>query len=664
MRHGRLLLVLGFAAAWMGGVVWRLYDVQIRDHESYVRRAVRQQQQVLELDPPRGTIYDRRGRELAVSVAVESAFAVPREVRDPAAAAATIARLARVDAARLRQALASDREFVWVARKLDPPQARALRAAAVPGVYFLEESKRYYPMREVAAAVLGYVGTDHHGLAGLEAEWERAVAGVPGRRTVLRDARQATLASLDLEISEPQPGEDLVLTLDAVLQHIAEEELAGIVEERRAKSGSIVLLDPWTGAVLAMASYPGFDPNHFAAFPKESWRNRAVMDAYEPGSTFKMVTAAAALDAGLVDPDDLFDCEMGGITLAKVRISDHKPFGLLTFREVIAKSSNVGTIKTALRVANRPFHDTVRAFGFGRATGIDLPGESAGLLLPVERWGATTKAYVSFGQGISVTPIQVATAFAAVANGGRLLRPHVVAEVGREGARRRLHPEPMVVREPVSPRTVATLRDLLAEVVATGTGKGAAIAGYAVAGKTGTAQKAVPGVGYLGDEFIASFVGFAPVERPVVVAAVAVDDPKGGYHGGEVAAPVFRRVVERALLYLGVAPRREPLERWPGELPPPAEAPAPVRIADLPATGGDGRDGGAAAAALAPPLAGPAVPDLVGRTAREAIAGVAGLGLRPVLVGRGVVERQEPPAGAPLPPRGSPVQLFLGTGVS
>ncbi|HSM51601.1 MAG TPA: penicillin-binding transpeptidase domain-containing protein [Thermoanaerobaculia bacterium] len=656
MRHGRLLFVLGLTVAWMGGVVWRLYDVQIRDHESFLRRAVRQQQQVLELDPPRGTIYDARGRELAVSVAVESAFAVPREVRDPEAAARAIARIARVDAARLRQSLASDREFVWVARKLDPPQARALRDAALPGLYFLEESKRYYPMREVAAAVLGYVGTDHHGLAGLEAEWERAVAGTPGRRTVLRDARQATLASLDLEISEPQPGEDLVLTLDAALQHIAEQELARAVEARRAKSGSLVLLDPGSGAVLAMASHPGFDPNHFAAYPQESWRNRAVMDAYEPGSTFKMVTAAAALDAGLVDPDDLFDCEMGAITLARTRISDHKPFGLLTFREVIAKSSNVGTIKTALRVANRPFHDTVRAFGFGRGTGIDLPGESAGLLLPVERWGATTKAYVSFGQGISVTPIQIAAAFAAVANGGRLLRPYVVAEVGRAGERRRLHPEPAVVREPVARETIATLRELLAEAVANGTGKQAAIEGYAVAGKTGTAQKAVPGVGYLHDEFVASFVGFAPAERPVVVAAVAIDDPKGAYHGGEVAAPVFRAVVERALLYLGVPPRREPLERWPGEPAAPAEEPAdaePVLVAEV-----------AAEADPEPAPAGPALPDLVGRSAREAMAGVARLGLRPILVGQGVVERQEPPAGTPLPPRGSPVQLYLGTGVS
>lgn len=656
MKRTRLLIVLAVATLWMGGVVWRLWSVQVRDHESYLRRAMRQQQQVLELDPPRGTIYDRRGRELAVSVAVESAFAVPREVGEPDAAAAAIARLTGADTARLQRLLASDREFVWVARKLDPPQARALRAAALPGIYFLEESKRYYPMREVAAAVLGYVGTDHHGLAGLEAEWERAVAGVPGRRTVLRDARQTTLASLDLEISEPQPGEDLVLTLDAVLQHIAEEELARIVEERRAQNGSIVLLDPRSGAVLAMASWPGFDPNHFAASSPESWRNRVVMDAYEPGSTFKMVTAAAALDGGLVSPDDLFDCEMGGITLAKTRISDHKPFGLLTFRDVIAKSSNVGTIKTALRVPNGPFYETVRAFGFGRTTGIDLPGESAGLLLPVERWGPTTKAYVSFGQGISVTPLQLATAFAAVANGGRLLRPYVVAEIGHEGARRRLHPEPVVVREPVAPRTVATLRSLLTEVVVSGTGKRAAIPGYTVAGKTGTAQKAVPGIGYLSHEFIASFVGFAPVEQPVLVAAVAIDDPKGGYHGGEVAAPVFRRVVERALLYLGVPPRREPLERWPGEPAPVPVAPEPVRIAD--------REVAPEPPVADAPPAGPALPDLVGTTAREAIAGVARLGLRPVLVGSGVVERQEPPAGAPLPPRGSPVQLYLGTGVS
>lgn len=658
----RLAVVLALVAVWSAGIVWRLYHLQVAEHDEYRRRAEKQQQRVLELDPPRGTIYDARGRELAVSVAVESAFAVPREVQAPAVTARRIAALLQLDAARLATALAADREFVWVARKLDPPQAQALRAAKLPGIYFLDESKRYYPMREVAGAVLGYVGTDDHGLGGLEAQYEKVVAGIPGRRTVLRDARAGTLATPDHPISEAVPGRDLYLTLDAVLQSVAEAELGRVVAERRAKSGSLVMLDPRTGAVLAMASAPGFDPNHFRAYPQETWRNRAVMDAYEPGSTFKMITAAAALEGGLVDPDDLFDCEMGGITLAKTRISDHKAFGLLTFREVIAKSSNVGTIKTALRVANRPFYDTIRAFGFGRLTQVDLPGESAGLLMPVDRWGPIAKAYISFGQGISVTPLQLAVAFAAVANGGKLVRPYVVAAVGEEGGRRELHPEPEVVGEPVSARTVATLASLLTSVVTEGTAKSAAIAGFSVAGKTGTAQKAVPGVGYLADEFIASFVGFAPVERPSVVVVVVVDDPKGGYHGGEVAAPIFRAVVERALLYEGIRPQRERPERWPGEPDPdaPAEPAASVQVA----AAQPGGEVETLAAASPPAPAGPTLPDFAGLTARQAMVHAARLGLRPVLRGNGVVERQEPPAGAPLPGRGTTVQLYLAAGVS
>ncbi|QQR75084.1 MAG: PASTA domain-containing protein [Holophagales bacterium] len=657
MKH-RLAIVLALVALWSAGIVWRLYHLQVVDHDDYRRKAEKQQQRVLELDAPRGTIYDARGRELAVSVAVESAFAVPREIGDAAAAARRIAPLLKLDATRLAALLATDREFVWVARKLDPPQAQALKAAKLPGIYFLDESKRYYPMRDVGAAVLGYVGTDDHGLGGLEAQFEKVVAGVPGRRTVLRDARSGTLATPDHEISEPLPGRDLHLTLDAVLQSVAETELARVVAERHAKSGSLVMLDPSTGAVLAMASVPGFDPNHFRSYPQESWRNRPVMDAYEPGSTFKMVTAAAALEGGLVDPDDIFDCEMGGITLAKTRISDHKPFGLLTFREVIAKSSNVGTIKTALRVANRPFYDTIRAFGFGRLTQIDLPGESAGLLMPVERWGPIAKAYISFGQGISITPLQLASAFAVVANGGRLLRPYIVAEVGDEGGRRSLHAQPEVVGEPVSRRTVATLASLLTSVVTDGTGKSAAIGGFPVAGKTGTAQKAVPGVGYLPDEFIASFVGFAPLDRPRVVVAVVVDDPKGGYHGGDVAAPVFKTVVERTLLYLGVRPERETPERWPGEPEPTEEPKTTVQVAERQET--------AAPATEAPAVvaAGPLLPDLAGMTARQATSQLTRLGLRPVLLGNGVVERQEPPAGAPLPARGGAVQVYLAAGVS
>jgi len=657
--RSRLFFALACLAIWMAAIGARLYHLQVTRYEEFTRRAERQQQRVIELAPPRGTIFDARGRELAVSVEVESAFAVPRELADPAAAARALAGALRIDPAKLARTLVSDREFVWIQRKLDPPQARAVRNLGLAGVYFLEESKRYYPQRELASQVLGYVGTDNQGLAGLEAMYDRVVAGKAGRRTVLRDARQGMAVPPNLPSAAPVPGSDLHLTVDAALQEIAERELADAAVRLRVKSASVTLLDPATGAVLALASYPTFDPNRFAAYGEEARRNRPVTDAYEPGSTFKMVTAAAALEEGLIDPDETLYCEMGGITLAGVRIADHKPFGDLTFRQVIARSSNVGTIKTALRVANASFYSTIRGFGFGRTTGIDLPGESPGLLMPVERWPALAKAYISFGQGLSVTPLQLALAFAAVGNGGKLLEPYVVRQIGSGEAARRIHPEPVVRGEPVSQRSRVVLRDLLAGVtVEGGTGKAAAVEGYPVAGKTGTAQKALPGRGYLPDEFIASFVGFAPVTDPAIVAVVVLDDPRGSYHGGEAAAPVFQAIARQALLYLNVRPQRERPELWPGEPAPeetPQAPPGGLRIAD-------------AASAVEPPveerLPPPpgTVPDLAGLSARQALAATVELGLTPVLRGEGFVRRQEPPPGAPLPASGGRVELYLDVG--
>jgi len=646
----RLAVLATIVAVWTIAVGARLWSLQVTHHDEYVRRAERQQQRVIELDPPRGTIYDAAGRELAVSIEVESAFAVPREVRDPASTATRLARVLGVDRAKVEQLLGQDREFVWLARKLDPPVARAVHALELPGVYFLEESKRYYPMRELAAQVLGFVGTDNHGLAGLEANYERVVAGKPGRRTVLRDARRGLAVPPDLPSAAAVAGADLRLTLDATLQQIVEEELDAAVTSLHARSGSVVVLDPGTGAVLAMASRPTFDPNDFRHAGEEQLRNRPVQDAYEPGSTFKMVTAAAALEQGVVSPSDRFDCEMGSITLAGVRIADHHPFGNLSFREIIAKSSNVGTIKTALRVPTKDFYDTIRAFGFGRTSGVDLPGESPGLLMPLDRWPGLAKAYIAFGQGISITSLQLASAFAAVANGGRLLEPYVVEEIRSGDEVRRPHPVPIVRGEPVSARTIATLQDLLAGVtVEGGTGKAASTPGYPAAGKTGTAQKAVPGRGYLPDQFIASFVGWAPLDRPEFVAAVVLDDPRGSYHGGVAAAPVFGAIARRALLARGVRPRRDRPERWPFE-PPQDDATSAATVTT--------------AESEEPKLVPPAgsFPDLAGRTAREAVAVATRLDLVPVLRGRGVVVRQNPPPGSVVPARGSQVVFELDTG--
>ncbi len=578
----RIPVVAGFGLVWILLIAARLYDLQVLRYGHYASKAERQQQRVVTLDPPRGTIYDAQGRELAVSIQVDSVYAVPPEVEDPAATAAAIARVVPdVDRDKLVGQLAGDREFVWVARKLDPPVAGKVHALKLKGIYFVQESKRYYPMKELAAQVLGYVGTDNHGLAGLEQIYDREITGRPGKRTVLRDARQGTVAAPGLSFSEPEPGHDLHLTLDATVQHIVERELAHAIAERHARRGSAIFLDPATGGVLAMASYPPFDPNDFASASPESRRNQAVTDVYEPGSTFKIVTAAAALEAGVVREDERIDCGMGSITLYRdIRVHDHQRFGMLTFAEVIAHSSNIGVIRVAQRIHDDRFYATVRGFGFGRQTGIDLPGESAGILHKVEKWGLLEKDYIAFGQGVSVTPLQLVGAAAAVANDGVLLKPHLVDAVSRGEVRLAKYAVPPVAGRPISPATARELTHLLEGVVTGGTGKPAAIAGYRVAGKTGTAQIPVHG-GYHG--YLPSFVGFAPADRPALVGLVAIAEPQGNeYYGAQVAAPAFGAITRQVLLYRGVHPERDRPAVWMGQTVlagMPAKAAPPVRPA-------------------------------------------------------------------------------------
>lgn len=646
----RLTVAVILLALWGGAVVARLCQLQIQDHEIYSRRAEGQQQRRVELQPPRGTIFDVRGRELALSVDVDSVWADPSSVDDPTATAQALAKALGLNAGKLEQALDSDREFVWIARQLDHPQATAVRQLELEGVYFLKESKRYYPMRELAAQVVGFAGLDNQGLEGIELAYNSVVAGHPVERKVLRDARRGTVLLPALSFGEAEPGRDLHLTIDVWIQHLVERELRAAVERTRARGGSAVVLDPNSGAILAMASQPTFDPNHFSAYPRQSWRNRTVMDAFEPGSTFKMVTAAAALEGNLVDPSDVFDCEHGSTVVEGVRIHDHKSFGDLTFREVIAKSSNVGAIKTGLMVGKDGLYEQIVDFGFGHSTGVDLPGESPGILRTVGQWPKRATAYISFGQNLSVTTLQMASAFAAVANGGTMYRPYVVAGVGRDGEVETLHGSPEVMGRPISAATARSLERLLEGVITDGTGSKAAIPGYRVAGKTGTAQKASPEGGYAARKFVASFVGFAPARQPVLVAMITIDEPEPslGYHGGGVAAPVFSAVVGPTLVYLGVAPEREPLEHWPGEqvtalVAEPAPRSDPYSVVSDDAAPGPGE-----------------MPDFQGLTARQAVVRSAELGLRTSLYGQGSVHRQVPPPGVAIDVAAGRLELWLG----
>jgi cell division protein FtsI (penicillin-binding protein 3) len=649
----RALLVLVMLAVWGGLVVARLYELQVERHQEFRGRAERQQLLEVELAAPRGTVYDARGRELAVSIDVESAYALPQEASDRKTFLEAVSGIPQVDRARLREAFDRDRRWTWVARKLDPPTAAVLRGRNLQGLHFLHESKRFYPLTASAGPLLGFVGLDNDGLEGLEARWDSELSGGTVRRTLLRDARRGTLQSPRFSFREAEPGSDLFLTVDASIQYVVERELRRAVDESHASSGTAVVLDPQSGKILAIASVPDFDPNRFADVERSEWRNRVVTDAYEPGSTLKMVTAAAALETNRVDPFDVFDCGMGSIEVDGIRIRDHKPFGLLTFRDVIAQSSNVGAIKIGLTVGGEALHRQLEAFGFGSPTGIDLPGESAGILHPAKSWRRVGTAYVSFGQGISVTPLQLAMAFAAVANGGTLLKPYVVGRIVRPQGEV-VENRPEVVGHPISPATARTLERMFEAVVEEGTGKAAAVPGYRVAGKTGTAQIAVQG-GYSPDRFVASFSGFVPAREPVLLASIAIHEPRGRYHGGQVAAPVFAAIARQVLPYLGVTPEREAGEAWPGES-------GPGESDSRQAEPGPRRP---TLRAAVEPLAVPAgtLPDLTGLPARQAVALTAALGISPRVHGAGVVRRQVPMPGTPVDAAATAVEIWLDEGL-
>jgi cell division protein FtsI (penicillin-binding protein 3) len=640
----RLWVALALLAAWLGALGARLYDLQVARHDHYTEIARRQQLDIVELEPPRGTIFDARGRELAVSVTAESLFADPRLIGEPAEVARQLAKiLPGQKVAELEQRLSKDRSFVWIERKLDPPEVDAIRALDIAGLGFVDESKRYYPLRRLGGQLLGFVGTDHTGLSGLEAQYDRVIAGESVHRTVLRDAFRQALASPELRFPDPEPGLDLHLTLDATIQHITERELLAAVESSGAQGGSAVVLDPWTGAILAMASLPMFDPNRFSEVDASHWRIRSITDVFEPGSTFKMVTIATGLEANLIDPSDLIDCGRGGITVSRVRIRDHHPYDLLTVREVLAKSSNVGAIRIGMMAGAERLDRQSRAFGFGRLTGVDLPGESAGMLLPREKWAPLADVFMSFGHGFAVTSLQLANAFAAVANGGVLYRPHVVAATARDGVVVR-ETTPEALGRVLHPATARSVERLLEEVVETGTARRAQVPGYRVAGKTGTPQKlSEGGRGYSSSRYMASFVGFAPARRPAVVCLVMIDEPAGGAEGGVVAAPTFQAIVRSVLAYLKVPPE-DPVEpAWP-------------LVAELPAEEGAGEgaaegvaevdeSGSATVAVTTNELV---LPDLSGLTARQAMRVLAAVGVAPRLNGSGFVVRQHPAAGTPL----------------
>jgi len=547
----RRLYFLGSALLlWLVLVVFRLVQLQVVDYGEFVQRAQRQQQRTVELSARRGIIYDRNGHELAMSVNVDSVFAVPSEIPDQAMAARLLAKILNVDADELLERFKSSHSFAWVARKLDPEVSNRVHALNLRGIYFTPESKRYYPKGEMASQVLGYVGLDDEGLGGIEHAADSQLRGRPGTMVVSMDARRRKFGRVE---RQPEAGESIVLTIDEKIQYIAERELETAMAETRAEAGTVVVENPRTGEILALANRPTFNPNARKVSPA-ALKNHAVSDVYEPGSVFKLVTISAALEEKLTTPDEVIDCQMGSIIVGGMRIRDHERLGLLTVSQILAKSSDVGAIKLGMRLGEDRLDRYIRAYGFGSQTGIELPGETRGLAKPVSRWSKVSIGAISMGQEIGVSPLQIIAVASAIANDGVYVPPRIVAgETKPNGGLQTIAYHPPLGRRVISPLTAVEMKKMMEGVVLFGTGRKAILDGYTSAGKTGTAQKVDPATGaYSRSKYVASFAGFAPVNNPAISVLVVLDSAQGLHQGGQVSAPVFARVTQQVLAYLHV----------------------------------------------------------------------------------------------------------------
>ena len=667
------------AVAWLFLVLVRLWYLQVDQGDSFVEKARNQHQGIIEIRADRGVISDRFGEKLAFSTPVESIAVFPSQIQNPELTVRLLSNVLQMDYRLLHRKL-ERRQFQFVKRLAEPGEVERVRDLNLIGIHFEKESKRYYPQGTVASHLLGAVGVDHHGLAGLEQTFDGPLQGQPGKRLVQYDARRSRYAGITIE--DPVPGAQLVLTIDQRIQMVAEVELARAIEETRAAAGTIVIMDPNNGELLAVANWPTFNPNEPARNRQDLKRrkNFAVSTLFEPGSSLKVVTIAAALEENLTHPDEVLDCEMGAIYVGRRRIRDHKPFGELTVSQILANSSNVGTVKLGLRLGDRTLHRYLVRFGFGQKTGLPLPGETAGLLRSVKNWQAGSMGSIPIGQEIGVTAIQLARAVSVIANGGWLVQPRIInLMIHPDGREQR--PDVARRRRVISPKTAATMRAMMESVVRDGTGRRAGTPGYRAAGKTGTAQKVDPETRtYSKTAYVPSFVGFAPVNQPSITVVIVLDSPIGEYYGGLVAAPVFPRVVTQVLRFRDVppeipvpgpskpepplppvemadmvpsppAPRVEELRagqailvaatQHPGSAPRPAHLLGRVShlSAGRPSTSGDG---------VSVRVTDRSVPDFRGQTVREVVSRTTALGLHLEWSGHGRARRQWPTAGTPV----------------
>lgn len=634
----RLLVGAAIFVLWAVGIQARLLYLQVHRHADLQSRAENQSARTMDISAKRGDILDRHGRVLAYSVDADSVYGVPSEIENAATAAsmlcAALTDCAPKEQDALTARLRQKRAFVYVRRRVTPPQARRIAELDLEGIGFIKEDRRFYPKKQLAAQLLGFVGVDNKGLAGIEAAYDSQISGALGKLLYQTDARGRAFSRLE---RPPTAGATVELTIDEYLQHIAERELRDAVARNRAAGGTVVIMAPQTGEILALANEPTFNPNAFSSASPEHRRNRAVQDIYEPGSTFKVVTASAAIEERVVGVDDIIDVSGGKIRFGSRVIDDTHDYGSLSFTDVMVKSSNVGAIKVGLTLGAERLGVYVRRFGFGRALSPDFPGETTGIVWDPRKLDNSALASVSMGYQVGVTPLQMVAAVSSVANGGDLIQPRVVRALIRDG--KRTDVKPTVLGRTISKDTAATLTGIMEQIVERGTATYAQVAGYTIAGKTGTASKLVNGR-YSNSDYYASFVAFLPSRNPVATIIVVIDSPHAhGYYGGPIAGPVFQRIAEATLRHLGV--------------PPTLNAPPPVLVARRterpeiqPARGqrdasivhvdtnGHVRD----------------LPDLRGLSARDALRVLTKIGLTARLKGNGVVTSQAPPPGTLIEP--------------
>lgn len=631
----RILFIGGCFVACFLLVAVRAFQLQVLGRDEWRKRAENQYQRVVPLIPQRGSIYDRNSQELALSLEVDSIFLEPQKVVGGAGAASALALALDLPQKQVATKLTSKKGFLWLKRQVSPAESARVKALNLAGVNFIKEHRRYYPSSEIGAQLIGFTGLDPEGLEGLELKYDSVLLGQGGYLVTERDALGRGIGPGGNTVEGAAPGGNLYLTLDKNLQYLAEKELAAGIAATRAEAGSVVVVDPATGQVLAMANRPGFNPNAFQSHRPSQWRNRALVDTFEPGSTFKIFLLAAALNEGLLKERQTIDCENGTFKVGGRVIHDHHPYARLTPSEILKYSSNIGSAKIGKMLERERYHRYLSDFGFGSATGIDLPGESCGLMRRPGKWFEADLAAISFGQGVTVTSLQLASAVGAIANGGALMQPYVVdhiVDANGEIVEQRM---PKVLRQVVSPQVAAQVREMMVAVTEKGgTGTLAAVPGFRVAGKTGTAQKvdAVTG-GYSADKRVSSFVGFIPAEAPRLVVLVMVDEPSDQVYGGLVAAPIFSRFAAQAMQYLNVQPT-VPVQAQ--EYPTPVVVEAESLPDESPTEPVDNPD------------AAPLMPNFVGLSSRQVLREMERSGLNIRLVGSGRVVDQAPPPGQPI----------------